>query len=120
MSFVAAIRETRELLRDEKRLSLRALRRELGLDPEAFSDLVGELVDFQEVAVCDGTSLEWAGDARRDEGERRQLSVLFCDLVGSTKIAHRLDAEDWRDLLHAYQDIANEVVTRFGGYIAQY
>jgi class 3 adenylate cyclase len=124
MSFVAAMRQTRDILRDEKRLSLRALQRELGLENDAFRDLIGELVDFQHIAVCDGTSLVWAGEGpetpRSDEGERRQLSVLFCDLVGSTEIAHELDAEDWRDMLRTYQELANEVVGRFGGYVAQY
>jgi class 3 adenylate cyclase/tetratricopeptide (TPR) repeat protein len=53
----------------------------------------------------------------RDDAERRLVAVMFCDLVGSTKIAARLDAEDWRDLLGAYIDEAAEAVTRFGGHV---
>ena len=40
------------------------------------------------------------------EGERRQLTVLFCDLVGSTPLSQQLDAEDWRDVLTQYQKAA--------------
>lgn len=54
------------------------------------------------------------------DGERRQLTVLFCDLIGSTAMASRLDPEDWRDVIRAYQDACSAVVDRFGGYVAQY
>ena len=53
----------------------------------------------------------------RDEAERRMVAVMFCDLVGSTKLATRLDAEDWRDLLGAYVDEAAKAVTEFGGHV---
>ena len=53
-------------------------------------------------------------------GERRQLTVLFCDLVGSTELAARLDPEDWRDIAAQYQRSAAAAVTRFGGYVARY
>src|SRR6185437_9493284 len=54
------------------------------------------------------------------KGERRHLSVLFCDLVGSTAIAANLDPEDWREVLAAYHKDATEAVERFGGHVAQY
>jgi class 3 adenylate cyclase/tetratricopeptide (TPR) repeat protein len=53
-------------------------------------------------------------------GERRQLTVLFCDLVGSTPLSQQLDAEEWRDVVEAYHRTAAAAVTRFGGYVAQY
>jgi len=53
-------------------------------------------------------------------GERRQLTVLFCDLAGSTELSQSLDPEDLRDLLAAYQRVCFEAVERHGGYIAQY
>jgi class 3 adenylate cyclase len=53
-------------------------------------------------------------------GERRHLTVLFCDLVGSTEIAARLDPEEWRETVAAYHRAATEAVTRYGGHIAQY
>ncbi|MBV8361665.1 MAG: AAA family ATPase [Deltaproteobacteria bacterium] len=53
-------------------------------------------------------------------GERRHLTVLFCDLVGSTEIAAQLDPEDWREVVAAYHRVAAEAITRFGGYVAKY
>ncbi len=52
--------------------------------------------------------------------ERRQLTVMFCDLVGSTELAHRLDPEDMRDVLRAYQDAVAEAVIRYDGYVAKF
>jgi class 3 adenylate cyclase len=52
--------------------------------------------------------------------ERRQVSVLFCDLVGSTALAVRLDPEDLRKVMAAYRRRAAEVVRRWEGHVAQY
>ena len=52
--------------------------------------------------------------------ERRQLTVMFCDLVGSTALSTRLDPEDLRDVIAAYHKCAATVVGRFGGFIAKY
>jgi class 3 adenylate cyclase/predicted ATPase len=49
--------------------------------------------------------------------ERRPITVMFCDLVGSTSLAAKLDAEDWRNLVNAYLDEASAAVTAFGGYV---
>jgi class 3 adenylate cyclase len=54
------------------------------------------------------------------EAERRQLTVLFCDLVGSTQLSGQLDPEDWRAVVRAYQEAAAEVIQQYGGHIAQY
>ncbi len=54
------------------------------------------------------------------EAERRQLTVLFCDLVASTVLASQLDPEDLREVVRAYQDTCAKVVARFEGHIAQY
>jgi class 3 adenylate cyclase/predicted ATPase len=51
--------------------------------------------------------------------ERRLITVMFCDLVGSTGLASRLDAEDWRNLVSAYLDAASEAVTQMGGRVAK-
>jgi class 3 adenylate cyclase/tetratricopeptide (TPR) repeat protein len=51
--------------------------------------------------------------------ERRHLTVLFCDLVGSTSISAALDAEDWRNLVSAYLDAASEAVTQMGGHVGK-
>jgi TOMM system kinase/cyclase fusion protein len=57
---------------------------------------------------------------RAPEAERRQLTVLFCDLVDSTELAARLDPEEWREVVQAYQEACAEVIVRFDGHIAQY
>ena len=49
--------------------------------------------------------------------ERRPITVMFCDLVGSTSLAAKLAAEDWRSLVNAYLDEASAAVTRFGGHV---
>src|ERR1700742_2358925 len=49
--------------------------------------------------------------------ERRQLSVLFCDLVGSTALSSRLDPEDLRDVTRTYQQRVAAVMVRFGGFV---
>ena len=54
------------------------------------------------------------------EAERRQLTVMFCDLVGSTALAERLDPEELRELLAQYQDTCADVIQRYEGHIARY
>ena len=54
------------------------------------------------------------------DAERRQLTVMFCDLVGSTLLAGQLDPEDLRDVVREYQKVCSDVTTRFDGHIAQY
>src|SRR4029453_11954559 len=54
------------------------------------------------------------------DAERRQLTVLFCDLVDSTVLASQLDPEDLREVVRAYQEVCAKVVARFEGHIAQY
>ena len=49
--------------------------------------------------------------------ERRPITVMFCDLVNSTSLAAKLDAEDWRNLVGAYLDEASQAVTGLGGYV---
>ena len=51
--------------------------------------------------------------------ERRPVTVMFCDLVGSTSLAARLDAEDWRNLVSAYLDEASKAVTGLGGHVSK-
>src|SRR6266567_1043058 len=53
-------------------------------------------------------------------GERRHLTVLFCDLVGSTEIAARLDPEEWREVIADYHRVAAQAIERFGGHVAHY
>jgi class 3 adenylate cyclase len=67
------------------------------------------------------TPIDWSPAQRgTPEAERRQLTVLFCDLVDSTVLASQLDPEDWREVVRAYQETCAKVIVRFEGHIAQY
>src|SRR6266849_199412 len=52
--------------------------------------------------------------------ERRQLTVMFCDLVGSTALSEQLDPEELREVVQAYQETCTEVIQRYDGHIAQH
>ena len=56
----------------------------------------------------------------QDAAERRQVTVMFSDLVGSTALSARMDPEDLRDVISAYQKCVAETVGRFGGFVAKY
>jgi class 3 adenylate cyclase/predicted ATPase len=56
----------------------------------------------------------------KGEAERRQLTVLFCDLVGSTELAARLDPEDMGSIIRRYHNCCTEVIQRWEGYVAKY
>src|ERR1700751_283743 len=57
---------------------------------------------------------------RQDTAERRQVTVMFSDLVGSTALSARMDPEDLREVISAYQKCVAETVQRFGGFVAKY
>ncbi len=135
VSFLDTIRRAKSFLEEQGRVSLRALKLEFGLDDEQLEALVEELVDIQQLAAREGKALAWVGPAAAEpeserrtaavdpeplEAERRQLTVMFCDLVGSTDLAQRLDAEELRTVMRAYQESAASVIERYDGYIAQY
>ena len=76
-------------------------------------------------APCDssiGTPVSETGPVQSADlsGERRHLTVLFCDLVRSTAIAARLDPEQWRETLAGFHRAAAEAITRFDGHVAKY
>jgi hypothetical protein len=58
--------------------------------------------------------------APEDRAERRQVTVMFSDLVGSTALSARMDPEDFREVISAYQNTVAEAVGRFGGFVAKY
>src|SRR6185437_9251181 len=66
-----------------------------------------------------GRPMERAGRVKgaTPQAERRPVTVMFCDLVGSTSLAASLDAEDWRNLVSAYLDAASAAVTELGGHV---
>jgi class 3 adenylate cyclase len=137
MSFMETVRRARELLREEGRITLRGLKREFHLDDEALEELIEELVDGQQVAAREGKVVSWLGPAAEpharstasgptpepesvSEAERRQLTVLFCDLVDSTRLAAGMDPEDWREVVRGYQQAGAKAIERFDGHVAQY
>jgi len=56
----------------------------------------------------------------RQQAERRQLTVLFCDMVGSSALSERIDPEDLRDIMRGYRSACSDVVSHFDGHVAQY
>ena len=78
---------------------------------------IAELGDSNKPATAVERSDEPSASA---EAERRQLTVMFCDMVGSTALSTRLDPEDYREVIRAYQDACAGVITRYDGYVAKY
>src|SRR6266540_6644926 len=128
MTFDDLLAQVLDLLQRQGRVSYRALKRRFDLDDEYLEDLKAELIEAQQVAIDEqGRVLVWKGRSeplpapqRVPEAERRQLTVLFCDLVDSTPLAGQLDPEDLREVVRAYQRTCAEVIDRFDGHIAQY
>jgi class 3 adenylate cyclase/tetratricopeptide (TPR) repeat protein len=71
-------------------------------------------------SVPDVAECEIAADTAGRDAERRQLTVLFCDMVGSTELSRRLDPEDLREVIRRYQEAVTDVVVRYGGYVANF
>ena len=83
---------------------------------KAIAALAGQTQAAQTLAADAGIP----PSATRPEAERRQLTVLFCDLVGSTALAARLDPEDMGAIIRAYHRCCARVVERWGGHVAKY
>src|SRR6266700_3131581 len=58
--------------------------------------------------------------SQQSESEKRQLTVLFCDLVGSTSLAVQLDPEDLSTIIRRFQSTCTSIITHKGGYVARY
>src|ERR1700745_1600172 len=93
-------------------------------------DIVGhrrKLLDSIAALRTDATAKNASGDAvssppgaaPEDRAERRQVTVMFSDLVGSTALSARMDPEDLREVISAYQKCVAETVGRFGGFVAK-
>src|SRR5207249_9361230 len=145
MEFYEILTHVIKLLKRERRVSYRALKRQFSLDDDVLEDLKEELIYAKRLAVDEeGRVLVWVGDAgvapepglqpsrpvpqsilpdggptawvsaptapSPPDAERRQLTVLFCDLVDSTALARQLDPEDLREVIRAYQATAATVI----------
>src|SRR6266498_1557029 len=138
MDYNAILAQVIALLQEEKRLSYRVLKRRLQLNDDLLEDLKEDLIYAKQLAVDEGGKvLVWVGEAALQrapprqvgaparspsalEAERRQLTVLFCDLVESTALSTQLDPEELREVVRAYQAVCAKVIARFEGHIAQY
>jgi class 3 adenylate cyclase len=68
----------------------------------------------------DATQVRPSPSSAGAEAERRQLTIMFCDLVGSTPLSTRFDPEDLREIVGAYHRCVADTVGRFGGFVAKY
>ena len=81
------------------------------------------LAAIAELGIATQPTTEPAGKVEpklQEAGERRQVTVMFSDLVGSTALSARMDPEDLREVISAYQKCVAETVRRFGGFVAKY
>jgi predicted ATPase/class 3 adenylate cyclase len=146
--FHVLLRAVMGMLQRECRVTYRELKHVLGLDDVLLGEIRQEL-DFKRLARDEqGQGLVWTGapsngpaappevippatphdepavtsESGRSvpEAERRQLTVMFCDLADSTRLSQQLDAEDLREVVRAYQATATEVIHQYEGHIAQF
>ena len=135
MTFEQILDAAVELLRRKQRLTGAALKRQFGLDDQGLADLKQELILGQRVArEEDGVVLVWQehtadaalpsaalqADAPRAEAERRQITIMFCDLADSTALSNSLDVEELRVVLRTFQAAAGRVIARHGGFVNSY
>jgi predicted ATPase/class 3 adenylate cyclase len=145
MTFEEVLDQTMDMVRRRGRVTYRTIQRQFNLDDAALADLKHELLFANpHIADEDERGLVWLDEDRTSaspavslaskpapvaipsaayhppDAERRQLTVLFGDLVDSTVLASQLDPEEYRELVLAYQDTCAKVISRLEGYIAQY
>jgi class 3 adenylate cyclase/predicted ATPase len=146
MTFEEILDQAIAMLQRRGRLTYSTLKRQFQLDNAALDDLKDELIYGQRLAADEGSRvLIWTGGTAVSptlppaappsaspgppratqavppllDAERRQLTVLFCDLVDSTALSSQLDPEDLREVVRAYQSTSAEVIQHFDGHIAQ-
>ena len=129
MTFEEILDQAIAMLQRRGRVTYQTLRLQFQLDEEPLEALKDAILfAYPQVADVAGRGLVWSGDAnaipppapQSPEAERRQLTVLFCDLMDSTVLASQLDPEEWRAVVRAYQDTCAKVIARYEGHIAQY
>jgi class 3 adenylate cyclase/predicted ATPase len=149
MTFEEILDQAIAMLQRRGRLTSRTLQRQFQLDDAALEDLKDELIYGQRLAADEeGRVLVWTGgtdmasataprapaaqETSRAQveasppvppppaAERRQLTVMFCDLVDSTALSGQLDPEDLREVIRAYQQTSAGIIQQFEGSIAQY
>ena len=149
MTFDEVLDQVRVLLQQRGRVTYRSLKLRYQLDDEMLAGVTDELIKAERVAADeDGAVLVWtAGETSRETdsqpadapvpefpssappappdraalaGERRQLTVMFCDLVGSTALSTELDPEEYQAVVQAYQATCSAIIEKYAGRIAQH
>ncbi len=135
MTFKEILEQIVKWLEQDGRVSYRAVKRQFELDDAYLEDLK-DAICYAYPVKDDGQGMIWVG-TDKDAGkptpadrlsasttsttaERRQLTVMFCDLAGSTALSQELDPEDLREVIRSYQETATEAIAKYDGYIAQY
>ena len=125
MDFDRLLDRVLALVNERGRVSLAALGEYFDLNEQRLAAVRDELVDARGAVALEGGRILVS---RRDDSppdaasaaERRHLTVMFVDLVGSTDLSTRLDPEDLRELVRRYQETVALAIERFNGYVAQY
>ncbi len=142
MTFEEILDQAEAMLQRRGRVSYRALVRQFDLNEEYLEDLKYELVKILKVAVDVGDEmLTWVGDKPINNtqlpqdseilkgttygqsytiAERRQLTVMFIDLVGSTQLSQLIDPEDLREIIYQYQELCDKLVNLHNGMVMQH
>jgi class 3 adenylate cyclase/predicted ATPase len=135
MTFEELLDQAIAMLQRHGRVAYRTFKRQFELDDVALDDLKEALLfTYPQVVDEAGRGLVWPttpadqpapvapppATSQPPDAERRQLTVMFCDLADSTRLASQLDPEDLREVIRAYQEASAGVIQRFEGYIAQY
>jgi class 3 adenylate cyclase/predicted ATPase len=92
--------------------------RDLGVSVEHRHRMLVAIMQLDKDSVAEPKNVN--GTSLASAAERRQLTIMFCDLVGSTALAARLDLEDFRKVILAYNACATDVIRKYGGNIARY
>jgi class 3 adenylate cyclase/predicted ATPase len=149
MTFEEILDQAIAMVQRRGRVTYRTLKLQFALDDEQLATLKDELLYSQPHVVDDaGRGVLWTGARERptdsppsapsasppgqptlgalppaertaSDAERRQLTVMFCDLVDSTKLSSQLDPEEYREVVRAYQRVCTDVIQRYDGYVAQ-
>jgi class 3 adenylate cyclase/predicted ATPase len=144
VDFDELLKQVLALVQRQGRVSYRAITRRFNVDDAYLADLREEILfAYPHIREEEGRGLVWTDPPaptaeplspavsspqvasssvvlHPSDAERRQLTVLFCDLVDSTPLTSQLDPEDYRTVVRAYQETAAAVVQRYDGHIAQY
>jgi predicted ATPase/class 3 adenylate cyclase len=121
MDLYTVVDRVKDLVEQRRRISYRAIQLQFELSPDQLDIVCEELLYTHGDEVGqDGRGLMWLHSRRRPTPERRQLTMLFCDIVDSTALAGRFDIEEWRDLMGIYYDTCTKVVAQYGGHVALY